>query len=228
MAGTAAARYYTNREWREYESEAARRSRARAAARAERRAAAAGRTTVPDRAAAGRRAAAAQPAARPAARPAAEPSRRPQLRVVPRSRKRARSIVATCFLFSLALLLCCGAVPVLLNMAAFHYKAEAAAMEKLASSLRTEQKEYATQAAALGSTARLQEKAELLGLEHVSSIATIQVPTHTMVGSTQSGEGRSASGSEAATATLASVGEVSEAGAAGGFGPESGRGTRTR
>ena len=71
---------------------------------------------------------------------------------------------------------CGGAAPVLLNMAAFHFKAEAVMLERQVSSLRAEQAEYNTQAAALGSAARLQDKAGLLGLELATGVAYIEVP----------------------------------------------------
>ena len=176
MAGAAAARYYTNREWSEYESDAARRSAERVAARERRRLA------EPDprsRASAGRKIDAgrsAVAAAAPSVRPAGRPIRQPALRLVARPRRRTRRVMVPLLVFGFLLLVCGGAAPVLLNMAAFHFKAEAVMLERQVSSLRAEQAEYNTQAAALGSAARLQDKAGLLGLELATGVAYIEVP----------------------------------------------------
>ncbi|NLE73314.1 MAG: hypothetical protein GX604_01570 [Actinobacteria bacterium] len=184
MPGTAAARYYTNYEWRTHESAAARRSAARSAARA---------------AAAGGYADAAMSRRRPVAdakkgsstglrtaqrsrvaharvpQPVETVRSRPALRVVRISRKK-RSVLMSVFGYLLAVLICCGAVPVLLNMAAFHYKAESAQMQKQADALVKEQTELEAQTVMLCAPSRLQAAAENLGLEHAGDVAYIEAP----------------------------------------------------
>lgn len=178
MPGSATARYYTNHEWQTYESNAARRSAARSAARvAAHNAAVAPPRTRSQAGSGGRsRAAHGSPAISvPAAQSAPAPQQRPALRVVRSSRKK-RSLLVSIFAYLLAVVICCGAVPVLVNMAAFHYKAESAQFEKQTVALRGERAELEAQAAMLCATSRLQSTAENLGLEHVSGVAYIEVP----------------------------------------------------
>lgn len=173
MSGSATARYYTNHEWQTYESNAARRSAARSAARA---AAAAARTRSQAGPGRGSRVAHGSPSTNmPAVQPAPVSRQRPALRVV-RSARKKHSLLVSIFAYLLAVVICCGAVPVLLNTAAFHYKAESAQFEKQAVALRGERAELEAQAAMLCAASRLQATAENLGLEHVSGVAYIEVP----------------------------------------------------